>query len=117
MRPTILIVDDHRDFRRVARSLLEADGFLVVGEAVGADDAMTEVERLRPDVVLLDIALGGVDGLEVATWLAALADPPKVVLISSRDASVYATRLATSPALGFIPKNRLSGAALADLVG
>ena len=113
----VLIVDDHEDFRRSAAALLESEGFTVVGDAMDARAALVEVERLRPDVVLLDVQLPGPDGFAVAERLAAEADPPAVVLISSRDRSAYEPRLATAAALGFIAKRDLSGAALTALVG
>jgi DNA-binding NarL/FixJ family response regulator len=116
MQRTVLIVDDHAGFRASARVLLEAEGFAVIGEAADAGDALAAVARLRPAVVLLDIQLGGPDGLEVAGLLARLPDPPAVVLISSRAPSAYGTRLAQAPARGFIPKSELSGSALAELL-
>jgi len=116
VRTTVLIVDDHADFRRSARALLEAEGFHVVGEAADGLEAIRAVELLRPDVVLLDIQLPGPDGLTVAEQLGIGADPPTVVLISSRDAAAYGPRLRQSPARGFIPKGALSGEALADLL-
>ena len=117
VRPTVLIVDDHADFRRSARALLEADGFEVVGEAATGADALRAVAALRPRIVLLDVQLPDLDGLAVAERLAAAPSAPAVVLTSSRDAAAYGPRLAESPARGFIPKSRLSGAVLADLVG
>jgi DNA-binding NarL/FixJ family response regulator len=117
MRTTVLIVDDHADFRRSASALLDADGFDVVGAAADADAALAAVERLRPEVVLLDIQLPGLDGFAVAERLAAADDPPRIVLISSRDAAAYGPRLERAPALGFLAKRELSGAALAALVG
>jgi DNA-binding NarL/FixJ family response regulator len=116
VRLTVLIVDDHAGFRVAARTLLEAEGFSVVGEAGDAAQAMSQTARLRPDVVLLDIQLPGQDGFVVAERLAHCPDPPAVVLISSRDASTYGQRLAGTPARGFLPKRALSGAALAQLV-
>ena len=117
MRPTVLVVDDHADFRTSARALLEAEGFDVIGEAADGAEALEAVARLRPDIVLLDIQLPGLDGLAVAEQLAAASDPPAVVLISSRDAAAYGPRLRDTPARGFIPKSGLSGKALAALVG
>jgi DNA-binding NarL/FixJ family response regulator len=114
---TVLIVDDHAEFRRVARALLEADGFNIVGEAADGASAIAEAARLRPHLVLLDIQLPDLDGFEVATRLAALAVPPQVVLTSSRSAGSFRRRLATSPALGFVAKGELSGEALAAFVG
>jgi DNA-binding NarL/FixJ family response regulator len=111
-----LIVDDHDAYRRSASALLEAEGFAVVGEAADGTSALAAVARLRPDVVLLDIRLPDIDGLQVAEWLAGVPDPPVVVLISSRDADVYGSRLASVPARGFIAKRDLSGAALIALL-
>ena len=116
-RTTVLIVDDHDGFRRSASALLEMEGFDVVGCAPDGETAFVEAERLRPEVVLLDVQLPGLSGFEVAERLATAPDPPCVVLISSRDASEYGPRLRTVPARGFIPKRDLSGRTLAALVG
>jgi len=113
---SVLIVDDHGDFRRSSRVLLEADGFRVVGEAVDGRQAVAQVRRLRPDVVLLDVMLPDLDGFAAAEEIAALDDPPVVVLVSSREASVYRARLSATTARGFLAKSQLSGAALARLV-
>ena len=64
----------------------------------------------------MDIQLPDLDGLAVAKQIAAWPDLPGVVLISSRDAAVYRSRLASTSARGFIAKSQLSGEALADLV-
>jgi DNA-binding NarL/FixJ family response regulator len=117
VRHTVLVVDDHAGFRASARALLEAEGFTVVGEASDGLGAIAEVRRLGPDVVLLDIQLPDLDGIEVASRLASLPDPPAVVLISSRDASAYGPRLPAARALGFISKRNLSGAGLANVLG
>jgi DNA-binding NarL/FixJ family response regulator len=112
----VLIVDDHEDFRMSASALLEAEGFDVVGAAADGSGALDAVVRLRPQVVLLDVQLPGLDGFTIAKQLAALPDPPRVVLISSREADSYGLRLEAAPVLGFLPKQELSGATLAALV-
>jgi DNA-binding NarL/FixJ family response regulator len=117
VRPTVLVVDDHAEFRESARALLEAEGFDVVGEAAGGHEAIAASARLGPEIVLLDIQLPDLDGFAVAERLAAAPEPPAVVLISSRDESSYGPRLASARALGFIAKRDLSGASLAGLVG
>jgi DNA-binding NarL/FixJ family response regulator len=117
MRPTVVIVDDHAEFRESASALLEAEGFAVIGAAADGDDAIAAVERLRPQVVLLDIQLPDMDGFAVAERLAARPDPPRIVLISSREAATYGPRLEAAAAQGFIPKRELSGSALAAVVG
>ena len=116
MAVSVLIVDDHAGFRSFACALLAADGFEIVGEAADGRTAAQEAERLRPDVVLLDVQLPDTDGFTVAARLAEITPAPKVVLISTRSASAYRRRLATAPALGFLAKDELSGAALAMLV-
>lgn len=117
MDATVLIVDDHAEFRRSARALLEEEGFVVVGEAADGVEAMDAVGLLRPGLVLLDIQLPGDDGITVAQWLAALPDPPTIVFISSREPAAYGPRLTEAGARGFILKSGLSGAALAALIG
>jgi DNA-binding NarL/FixJ family response regulator len=113
---TVLIVDDHDGFRRDARALLAAEGFDVVGEAADGRTAISEAARLRPRLVLLDVQLPDVDGFEIAARLAEAADPPSVVLISSRSVSGYRRRLAESPARGFLSKSELTGEAVAALL-
>ena len=110
---TVLIVDDHENFRTTARALLEADGFEVVGEVGDGDSVVAEVRRLRPDLVLLDIQLPDSDGFEIAERLGETSDPPAIVLTSSRAESSYRRQLAGSSARGFIAKSELSGEALA----
>jgi DNA-binding NarL/FixJ family response regulator len=113
---TVLIVDDHDGFRRDARALLEANGFDVVGEAADGASALAAAQRLRPLLVLLDLQLPDIDGFEVAARIAETADPPVVVLTSSRSASTYRRRLAQTRARGFVPKSELSGETLAALL-
>jgi len=97
--------------------LLAAEGFKVVGEAGDGEVAIQLVARLRPAIVLLDIQLPGSDGFTIAGHLASMADPPAVVLISSRHADAWGPRLASAPVRGFLAKADLTGLALADLIG
>jgi DNA-binding NarL/FixJ family response regulator len=113
---TLLIVDDHDEFRQFARTLLEADGFEVAGEAADGESALAAIAELRPDAVLLDVQLPGIDGIEVANRIGETASPPQVVLTSSRDASDYGRRLEEASARGFVPKQELSGAAVKALL-
>jgi DNA-binding NarL/FixJ family response regulator len=113
---TVLIVDDHAEFRESASALLEAAGFTVVGAAADGASAIAQVVRSRPDVVLVDVQLPDLDGFEVAARLAAIPAPPRVVLVSSRDLGAYGRRSLPATVRGFISKDDLSGAALAALV-
>jgi len=117
MRPTLLIVDDHPGFRLLARKLLEAGGFEVIGEAANGHAAVATARELRPDVVLLDIQLPDIDGFEVTARLADGGAGPVVVLTSIRERADYGERVERSGARGFIPKAELSGAALHAFLG
>ena len=109
----VLIVDDHATFRSIARRLLEAAGFHVVGEAATGGEVAEAVGRLLPDVVLLDVGLPDVDGFRV---LRDLPTSVVVVLVSSRARTDYGRRVAASGARGFIAKAELSGEALRSLL-
>ena len=113
---TVLVVDDHAGFRSRATMLLESEGYEVVGEAADGETALAEAGRLRPDVVLLDVQLPDVDGFEVAARMTENGEPAAIVLISSRDWSDSAELIARSGARGFVPKDRLSGAAVGELL-
>jgi DNA-binding NarL/FixJ family response regulator len=118
LRPSVLIVDDHAGFRAFARALLEAEGFVVVGEAPDGASALAAVRDLRPRFVLLDIHLPDFDGFAVCERLAeAGGELPVVVLTSTREASSYRRRLDASGASAFIPKAELTGARLAAIAG
>jgi DNA-binding NarL/FixJ family response regulator len=115
MPSTVLIVDDHAGFRNAARMLLEAEGYDVVAESATGCEALEAAARLRPALVLLDIGLPDLDGIEVAGRLTARAQPPMVVLTSSREGSDYLRLIERSGARGFIPKSELCGEKIAAL--
>jgi len=116
MDARVLVVDDHASFRSIARRVLAADGFLVVGEASAGAEAIRASDDLRPDVVLLGVQLPDVDGFAVAAALAAQVDPPAVVLVSSRSPADYGSRIESCGARGFIAKSELSGHAMRRLL-
>lgn len=112
----VVLVDDDDRFRATARRTLVAEGVDVVAEVADGEDAVEAVARWQPDVVLVDIALPGIDGLEVARRLQADGSGAAVVLVSSRDAA-YGGRLASGLAAGFVPKDELSLAAILAVTG
>jgi two-component system, LytTR family, response regulator AlgR len=80
----LLIADDEGPARERLRSmLLEIDGCEVVGEAANGYEALTRAHELQPDVLLLDIRMPGMDGLEAARHIAALANPPAVIFTTA----------------------------------
>jgi DNA-binding NarL/FixJ family response regulator len=111
----VLIVDDHEGFRRSARKLLELDGFAVVGEAVDGASGLELARALKPELVLVDVSLPDTNGFDLAERLARV--PSNVILISSRERRDFGERLRRSGALGFVSKDRLSGATLRELLG
>ena len=112
---TIVIVDDHPGFRRAARLLLQEHGFRVLGEADNGADGLRAADELRPDVVLLDVMLPDVDGFTVADQMGELADPPIVVLTSSRRRDDFGARFDQCSARAFVHKGDLSGEVLAGI--
>jgi CheY-like chemotaxis protein len=121
-----VVVDDDARFRTSARRALAAEGVDVVAEVANGDLVGEMVERWHPDVVLVDIRMPGVDGLEVARRLRdAAADAPghgpvpgarapTVILMSTVDAP-YGRQLAADLAAGYLPKHKLSLAAIRSL--
>jgi CheY-like chemotaxis protein len=114
-----LIVDDSPRFLQAARGHLEREGIAVVGVASGIAEALRQAERLRPDVALVDIDLGGESGFELARRLhqAPGRAAPTVILISTHDGDDFADLIAASPAAGFLSKAHLSAGAIRRLLG
>jgi DNA-binding NarL/FixJ family response regulator len=113
MPRTVVIVDDHEQFRRSARKLLELEGFEVVGEAPDGASARSVVDSLRPDLVLVDIGLPDTSGFDLARTLCATS---RIVLVSNRDPGDVARRVERSGALAFIGKDALTGEAVAAVL-
>jgi two-component system, NarL family, invasion response regulator UvrY len=83
---SVLTVDDQAMFRGVAREVIDATpGFESVGEAASGEEALRAVDRLTPQLVLLDVRMPGLDGIEVARRLCATHPETLVVLISIED--------------------------------
>lgn len=112
----VLLVDDDARFRAVARQALVADGAQVVAEVDNGADVERAVRVWRPDVVLLDIGLPDIDGLEVARRLRNVAAETPVVLISTRDVE-YGRRVSADRAAGYVRKDELSVRAIVDIIG
>jgi two-component system response regulator AlgR len=99
----ILIVDDEPPARERLRSMLvEAGGFEVAGEAGNGEQALQLVDTLEPDIVLLDVRMPGIDGLEVARHLAMQDEPPAVIFTTAFEE--YALEAFESQAVAYLLK-------------
>lgn len=107
-----LLVDDNAGFLQAAGTLLERQGVSVVGVASTGAEAVRRTRELRPDVVLVDIALGRESGLDVAREL---PDGPIVILISTHSEADFADLIEETPAAGFLAKSELSADAIRRL--
>jgi two-component system, LytTR family, response regulator AlgR len=102
-RLRILIVDDEPPARARLRSMLEETGdFDVAGEAGNGEQALAQVDLLLPDIVLLDVRMPGIDGLEVARQLATQPEPPAVIFTTAFDE--YALQAFDSQAIAYLLK-------------
>jgi DNA-binding NarL/FixJ family response regulator len=80
----VLIVDDQETYRSAMRAVVEAtDGFVVVGEVSTGEASLVATERVAPDLVLMDVNLPGIDGIEAGQRLRGRGDGPVVVLLST----------------------------------
>ena len=108
----VLVVDDQAVVRSATRSLLEATGgFEAVGEAASGVEALMAIEQLAPDLVLLDVRMPDMDGIETAERIRTARHPPVVVLMSS-DGGTEPRASSVAP---FVAKERLKAAVLRDL--
>jgi DNA-binding NarL/FixJ family response regulator len=102
----VLIVDDQEPFRTAATGVVEAtEPFVVVGTSTSGEECLAAVAALRPDLVLMDVGLPGIDGVEAARRLTALPRPPAVVLVSSYDEDALADGPATCGAVAYVAKS------------
>jgi DNA-binding NarL/FixJ family response regulator len=111
----VLIVDDQAPFRNaagVALSLL--DGFELVGEAETGEDSVEMAQRLHPDLILMDVNLPGMDGVEATRRIKEQAESVVVLLLSTYSAEDYGPRVAESGASAFIPKSEFGPERLAQ---
>jgi CheY-like chemotaxis protein len=118
MQLRCLIVDDSARFLESAGRLLAKEGVDVVGVAATSAEGLERTQELRPDVVLVDIDLGGESGFELARAIAEAPAPAPVpvILISTRSEDELAELVEVSPALGFLSKRELTGQAIRDLL-
>jgi DNA-binding NarL/FixJ family response regulator len=108
MRVTILIVDDNAQLRTFMREIMaDASDLQVVGEAADGAEAMQLVQALRPAIVLLDLIMPQVNGLEVLRWIKVEHPKTKVIIVTVHDEDAYRQAAETSGADAFLLKKTL----------
>jgi DNA-binding NarL/FixJ family response regulator len=102
----VLVVDDERMVCAHLRTILGAAADIeVVGEAYDGADAVEQTVRLRPDLVLIDLRMPGVDGLAAIERIAGFDDPPRLVALTTFDVDAYVLRALRAGAAGFLLKS------------
>ncbi|EKT4467510.1 response regulator transcription factor [Pseudomonas putida] len=101
----VLMVDDHPTVRLAVRMLLERERFRVIGESGDGIDAVQKARSLRPDVVILDIGLPGLDGMEVIKRLQLLEPAPKIMVLTGQPADLYVRRCLDAGIAAFVNKD------------
>ncbi len=115
MAVRVLICDDQAPFRMAARMVVEmTEGFEVVAEAETGEDSVELARELAPDLVLMDVNLPGIDGLEATRRILASTSATKVLVLSTYEPEEYAPRAEAAGAIAYIPKSAFSPDALAD---
>jgi DNA-binding NarL/FixJ family response regulator len=113
------IVDDSPHFLAAAQALLERDGFAVVGVASTTEEALRRVEDIEPDVVLVDVDLGGESGFDLVRRFQreTRLDQSRVILISTYAEEDLGDLVTAAPAAAFLSKSHLSADAIRRIIG
>lgn len=110
----VVVVDDQESYRRAMQAVVDAtDGFTVVGTAASGEDSVDAARDLRPQLVLMDVNLPGIDGVEATRRILADGDGPVVVLLSTYDRDEI--DLDGSGAAEYVPKGAFSPERLAEV--
>lgn len=101
----ILVVDDHDLVRMgIVRMLADVEGYQVVGDAKSGEEAVTKARILKPDVVLMDVKMPGMGGLEATKKLLTVNPVIKIIAVTACDDDLYPTRLMQAGAVGYVTK-------------
>ena len=113
----VLVADDQEPFRKAARAVLEvAPDFEIVGEVTSGEEAVDAAANLAPDLVVMDLKMEGIGGIEATRQILASRPQTLVVLVSSYRLEDVPRTVAESGAIAFVPKDRFSASALKELV-
>ncbi|MEL5990914.1 response regulator [Microbacterium phosphatis] len=105
MTPRVLVVDDHATMRLGFRTILEASGIPVVGEAATGTAAVAQAAALRPDVILMDVQMPDMDGIEASRLILRGDRPPRILIVTTFDRDDYLFAALDAGASGFLLKN------------
>jgi DNA-binding NarL/FixJ family response regulator len=112
----VLIVDDQLPFRRAAAAVVEStDEFVVVGAVASAEDGLAAIADLEPDLVLMDVNLPGIDGMEASRRVRASHPGIVVILLSSYDEAEFADLTNDCGAAAYVPKSAFGPDRLEDV--
>jgi DNA-binding NarL/FixJ family response regulator len=113
----VLVADDQAPFRNAARAVLEvAPDFEIVGEVTSGEEAVDAAATLEPDLVVMDLKMEGIGGIEATRQILASRPETLVVLVSSYRLEDVPKTVSESGAIAFVPKDRFSTSALKELV-
>lgn len=102
----VLLVDDHPAFLHlIADVLAKPDWIKVIGSAASGEEALAMIRDLQPDLVLMDLAMAGMNGLEATYRIKRLEHPPRVVIMTLHGDQEYRTQAAAVGADGFVSKS------------
>jgi two-component system, NarL family, invasion response regulator UvrY len=106
---SVLVVDDQPPFRAAARAVIaRVDGFDLVGESASGEDAVAVAEQLQPDLVLMDINMGAMDGLEATRLITTARPETMVILVSTYAEDDLPAGARASGAAAYVNKDELS---------
>lgn len=104
-RIKVMVVDDNPQFASAAaRFLAESGGFELLANAHSGSEALARAEKERPDLMLIDIRMPGLNGLAVASLIKARQTPPKIVMMTLEDGEGYRSGAVAAGADGFLAK-------------
>jgi len=116
--PRLLIVDDHEIFRRGLRALLEPSSeWQICGEAVDGVDAIEQCKNLKPDIVVLDVSMPRLNGLEAARLICKQTPEPRIVIITQHDSPQIRTAALEAGARAFVTKSSVGSELVSALRG
>ena len=112
----VLVVDDHEVVRRGVRSLiLSQDGYEVCGEAVDGQDAVEKAQELRPDVIVMDVSMPRLNGLEATHLICATVPDSRILILSQHDSPEMVRQAFKAGASGYVVKSSIARDLIAAL--